>query len=210
VPGLTVLAAGPDLAYVEGAMQNQINPTNRRSPSDAGVVWGILLVFAGIFFLAVRYAPSDLGQFGWPFFVLVPGLVLLFIGATVRSVAGLLVPGTVVTVVALILAVQNTFDLWASWAYAWALVAPGAFGLGAALLGLARHDRKQTDDGMRAALVGVAMFFVFAVFFEGILHVSGLNFGAPFDIVLPVFLIAIGAALMAFRLVRPRSGGPLT
>jgi len=209
-PGLTVLAAGPDLAYVEVAMQNQITPTNRRSPSDAGVVWGILLVFAGIFFLAVRYAPSNVGQFGWPFFVLVSGLVLILIGATVKNVSGLLVPGAVVTVVALILAVQNTFGLWASWSYAWALVAPGSFGLGAALLGLARHDHKQTEDGFRAMLVGVAMFFVFGVFFEGILHVSGLNFGAPFDIVLPVFLIAIGATLMALRLIRPRSGGPLT
>lgn len=196
--------------YVEMAMQNQINPSNHRSPSDAGVVWGILLVFAGIFFLAVRYAPTDLGQLGWPFFVLVPGLVLLFIGATVRSVSGLLVPGTVVTVVALILAVQNTFDLWASWSYAWALVVPGAYGLGAGLLGIARADRKQTENGMHAALAGVAMFFVFGVFFEGVLHVSGLNFGVPFDIVLPVFLIATGAALMAFRLIRPRSGRPLT
>ena len=208
--GRTVLAAGPDLAYVEVAMQNQISPTNRRSSSDAGVVWGILLVLVGVFFLAARYAPTEVGQLGWPFFVLVPGLALLFIGATVRSVSGLLVPGSVVTVVALVLAVQNTFDVWASWTYAWALVVPGSLGLGAALLGMVRHDRKQTEDGMRAMLVGVALFAVFGVFFEGILRVSGLSFGAPFDIVLPVFLIAIGAALMAFRLIRPRSGGPLT
>lgn len=191
-------------------MQNQINPTNRRSPSDAGVVWGILFVLAGIFFLILRSAPTEVGQFGWPFFILVPGLVLLFIGATVKGVSGLVVPGSVASVVALILAVQNTFDLWASWAYAWALVAPGAFGLGAALMGMVNHDRKQTEDGMRAMLVGIAMFCVFGVFFEGILHISGLNFSAPFDIVLPVFLMAIGAALLAFRLIRPRSDGPLT
>jgi len=209
-PGLTVLAAAPDLAYVDLAMQNQISPTNRRSPSDAGVVWGILFVLVGVFFLAARYAPAEVGQLGWPFFVLVPGLALLFIGATVRSVSGLLVPGSVVTVVALILAVQSTFDVWASWSYAWALVVPGSLGLGAALMGLVRHDRKQTEDGMRATLVGVALFAVFGVFFEGVLRVSGLNFGAPFDIVLPVFLIAIGAAVLAFRLIRPRSGGPLT
>lgn len=204
------MVAEPGARYVEMAMQNQINPTNRRSPSDAGVVWGILFVLAGIFFLAARYAPTEVGQLGWPFFLLVPGLVLLFIGATVRGVSGLLVPGSVATVVALILAVQNTFDLWASWAYAWPLVAPGAFGLGAALMGMVRHDRKQAEDGMRAILVGVAMFCVFGVFFEGILHISGLNFGAPVDIVLPVFMIAVGAVLLAFRLIRPKSGGPLT
>ena len=208
--GRSVVGGQLAAPYVEMAMENQTKPTNRRSSGDSGIAWGILLIFAGMFFLVARFAPSDFGQFGWPFFLLVPGVALLFVGATMKGVHGLLVPGSVLTVVSLILAVQNTFDVWASWAYAWTLVIPGSLGLGAALLGLARHDAKQTEDGVRAMLVGVAMFFIFGVFFEGILHISGFNFGAPADIVLPVFLMAAGAALLAFRLIRPRSGGQLT
>jgi len=57
--------------------------------------------------------------------------------------AASVIPGSIITIAGLVLAVQNTFDLFATWAYAWALVAPGGVGLGIA------EDRG--DVGVRPA-----------------------------------------------------------
>lgn len=181
-------------------MENQYH---HRSPSSSGAAWGVLLILAGLFFLAARYLPVDVGQYGWPFVVILAGLTLLLVGGTSRSVSGLLVPGSIVTVVGLILAVQNAYGLWATWSYAWALVAPGSIGLGVALVGLARHDRAQAQNGKRAALVGLGLFVGFGAFFEGVVRISGIDWG-PAEIVLPVILIIAGVVLLAFRLVDRR------
>ena len=42
------------------------------------------------------------------------------------------VPGCVLTTVGLILAIQNTFNLWQTWAYAWTLII-AAVGIGLTL-----------------------------------------------------------------------------
>lgn len=172
------------------------------SPSSTAMsaVVGILLIAAGIVFLVARFANFDLGQYGWPLFVIVPGIALIALGVASRPVSGLVVPGSIVTVTGLILAVQNTFNLWATWSYAWALIFPGAVGLGTLLLGALRGDGKQRSGGLQAIVAGLGMFAVFGVFFEGILHVSGLNFGVAGDVVLPAVLIAAGLLLLLIRI----------
>ena len=66
-------------------------------------------------FLPQPLANLDLGHYGWPIFVLLPGLVLLGVGLAVRDLSGLCIPGAIVTMTGLVLAVQNTFDLYATW-----------------------------------------------------------------------------------------------
>jgi len=58
-------------------------------------------------------------------FVIVPGVALLVLGLAVPSEGGLgmAIPGGIVLTVGLILAFQDSTGTYASWSYAWALVA---------------------------------------------------------------------------------------
>ena len=118
-------------------METQPDRNLISSNPTPSMVLGILLIAAGVLFLAARVGNFDLGQYGWPLFVIVPGIALIALGVTSRQVSGLVIPGSIVTVTGLILAVQNALDLWATWSYAWALIFPGAIGLGTVILGSA-------------------------------------------------------------------------
>src|SRR5919109_2521187 len=101
---------------------------------------GIGFIVVGLALLAVQLLDIDVGEVGWPLFVIVPGVVLLVIGLLGRGAAGMAIGGCVVTAVGLLLLYQNASDHWESWAYAWALVGPGAFGLGLTVAGLRSGD----------------------------------------------------------------------
>lgn len=182
------------------------NKLSHPSQSSSGAVLGVILVIAGIVFLASRYLPVDLGAFGWPVFVILSGVALLAVGITTRSMAGLTVPGSIVTVVGLILAVQNTFALWATWSYAWALVFPGAVGLGIATMGIATGNQAEVRRGSRMALTGIALFAIFGMFFEGVLKISGFELGSVTTWVLPLLAIAVGVVFLVRAAVsRPKA-----
>jgi len=174
-----------------------------RLSRHASLVFGALLVVAGVLILVAQYVHVDLGQYGWPLFVIVPGLALLLIGVLVRGTSGLVVPGAVVTATGLVLAVQNAFNLWATWAYAWSLIFPGAAGVGLALQGRVRGSARQVEAGLQGAVLGLALFVVLGAFFEGVAHVSGLYLGGVGQVVVAVLLIVVGVVLVATR-VRPR------
>ena len=111
-----------------------------RPAERGGMILGAILVVLGLLFLAERVLDVDLGQYGWPLFVdrpRRPAVPVQLRRAAARG-PGLAIAGAITTVVGLILAVQNVTDLWATWAYAWALVAPGASGLGMAVYGFVR------------------------------------------------------------------------
>ncbi len=77
---------------------------------------GIVLVVVGIFAFVVVMAGVDLTQYGWPLFVIIPGLTLLVVGfAGVGSVAT--IPGGIVTMLGLVLAYQNSSGDWPTWAF---------------------------------------------------------------------------------------------
>ena len=67
--------------------------------------------------------------YGWPLYVIIPGITLLVVGF-ISLGSGALIPGGIVTVTGLVIAYQAVTDDWASWSYAWALVVPGGVGLG--------------------------------------------------------------------------------
>jgi hypothetical protein len=120
-----------------------------------------------------------------------------------RGGVGLAIPGAILAMVGLVLWVQETYDVYATWAYAWALVAPTGPGLGMLVYGLARGDRELIGDGMRMTLIGLALFLGFALFFEGVIGLSG-NRIAGLDDALPVVAIGLGAAMVIASLVRRR------
>ena len=109
----------------------------RPAAGRGGLILGGVLIVLGVLFLAERAFGVQLGRFGWPLFVIVPGVPADGRepgGVGGREGSGLAVAGAITTVVGLVLAFQNATGLWATWAYAWALVGPGATGLGLHLL----------------------------------------------------------------------------
>src|SRR5437879_1309895 len=88
---------------------------------DRSTMNGAGLIVVGALFLLVEaggfYLPAVSWRHLWPLFVVIPG-VLMLLGALQgrpRS-AGLAVPGSVITMVGLVLLYQNATNHWQSWA----------------------------------------------------------------------------------------------
>ena len=98
---------------------------------------GGLLVLLGILVLAGQAVDVEVGEVGWPFFVIVPGLGLLGLGVATDGRVGevLAMVGGVVSVNRLVLGVQNATDRFDTWAYAWTLVFMVGPGIGRWLVG---------------------------------------------------------------------------
>jgi hypothetical protein len=181
-------------------------PVTGPRPIDnrGGVVLGLVLIALGALFLLDRVTDIDLADAGWPLFVIVPGILVLVWGVTMtgREGVGLAVGGGITTVVGLILAVQNLTGLWATWAYAWALVGPGGTGVGLLAYGLAHRDQGLATNGLRSLGSGLGLFVAFGLFFEGVIGLSGPPFLST-DIG-PVVLIAAGVVVLVLGLLRGR------
>jgi len=169
---------------------------------DGPTIIGILLVLLGLAWLLGRVADVDMTQVPWPLYIIVPGVVvfLLSVPARDRGGEGLAVVGAMISVTGLILLYQDATGHWESWAYAWALIAPGAVGLGLILFGLLGGRRRLIDAGARSALAGLALFLVLAVFFELILNIGGDHFGQPGRVALSIVLVVFGALWLALNL----------
>jgi hypothetical protein len=158
---------------------------------------GILLIVLGIVFLLGQVFDIHIGRYVWPFMIIVPG-VFLFVAALAveEEVAkALAIVGGIVTMVGTILLVQSLTNLWATWSYAWALVAPTGPGLGLWLLGSIKDRDELVKSGKDLIRVGLVIFVIAAVFFELIMGVSGFGLGRYG---LPLLLILLGS----FWLVR--------
>jgi hypothetical protein len=95
------------------------------------------------------------------------------------------------TTLGLMLLYQSVTGHWASWAYAWALLAPTSIGVGLWMYG-ARKDRAElVSSGKTVTTVGLIIFLVGAVFFEMLLGISRLG-----GILIPVVLIILGGYLL--------------
>jgi cell wall-active antibiotic response 4TMS protein YvqF len=171
----------------------------RRQPDQAATIGGVVLVGLGVLFLIQQVLGIDIGRFGWPLFVILPGLGMLAACALApRSAAGLAIPGCVVTTIGLILAIQNTFDLWQTWAYAWALI-PAAVGLGLRLQSEQLNQPRAMAVGTRMFEISLLAFVVFAVFFEFFLDLSHFANGVMRSTVGPALLILAGIYLLMRR-----------
>jgi dipeptide/tripeptide permease len=177
------------------------------------IVLGALLIALGVAFLVSDQLNFDWERYGWPIFVIVPGLFLLLIGLAIPNEAGLglAVPGGIVTTVGLILAFQDATAAWASWAYAWALVAPGSVGVTLSAYGLLHRRLDLLDAGLRTAAVGLGLFVGFGLFFENIVGIDRDHQSTVLQNALPILAIILGALIVLMNLLpRPgsRSGRP--
>jgi hypothetical protein len=170
--------------------------------ADGRTLLGLCLVVLGAVALVLQFIQPpafDVWHYTWPVFVILAGVALLLIAVITERVSGLAIPGSIVLVTGLVLAVQNTFDAFQTWAYAWPLVAPGGVGAGLVAQGWVRRSRAQIRAGLRVALIGFWLFIAFGLFFEGVIHLSGWSLGPFGRALLPALLILAGVWLLVDR-----------
>lgn len=163
-----------------------------------------LVAFGGVFALIELAGGGRVWSLAWPLFVIVAGL-LLFAGVFSfgRSGGFLAIPGAILAVDGLVLLVTNTFGVWTAWAYAWALVTPGAVGLGLLVHGTLAGIPRLRRAGAVLAGLGLALFAVFGTAFELVAGLSGPFGPAVGRVVWPLLLIVAGVWLIALWARRP-------
>jgi len=177
-----------------------------RGPGERGaLVLGVVLIVLGGLALAGRALSIDVFGIGWPVLVIAPGIALFAMAIAVGGPAGLAfaIPGGIVTTVGIVLAFQSATGLWGTWAYVWALVAPGGVGAGMLLYGIVAGQRDIARAGLPVLLTGLGLFLGFGLFFEGILHLSGprLPLGEP---ILAIGLVVLGVLVLLSAFVGGR------
>lgn len=176
----------------------------RQRPSTA---LGGLLILIGVVLLLGQLFHFDLGHYGWPLWIIVPGVLLMILAVTSRGFfgEGLAIAGSITTMTGLILLVQNSTDHFNSWAYAWALIVPGSIGIGMILYGLTAGRAGNVRAGMRLLAVGAALFLLGAAFFEGVIW-GGIEFGGSSGAAVGVLIIVFGVVLVVLNLTARRRG----
>ncbi|HET8586682.1 MAG TPA: hypothetical protein VFM74_02285 [Candidatus Limnocylindria bacterium] len=76
-------------------------PRPRDDRFGPAVLGGILIV-VGIAFLVLQQLDLDVGRVGWPFFVIVPGMVMLIVGLVATAGPGLAIGGSLITIAGLL------------------------------------------------------------------------------------------------------------
>jgi hypothetical protein len=170
------------------------------------MILGGVLVLVGAVLLLGQFVRIDVGHYGWPFFVIAPGVVILVVALTARGAVGegLAILGSIITVTGLILLYQNATDHFESWAYAWTLVFPGAVGLGMILYGLAAGRPGNIRAGTRLVGIGAVLFLLGVAFFEGIIGIGGYEFGRNAGVAVGALIIVMGALLLVLNLTSSR------
>ena len=173
------------------------NQGNNRGPGAIFIGLGVLLIVLGALFFVGQAIGFDLGRFGWPFFVIIPGLAVFGVGLTVGDPTGERITplGVAVAMTGVILLYQNIADHFESWAYAWALVFPTSIGLGQMAYGSLKGREEMVVTGRRLALIGVVLFLVGVFFFELVIGISGFGFGLE-RFGWPLLLVIVGILLL--------------
>jgi hypothetical protein len=183
--------------------------SDKRGGSDSGgLVLGLLLILAGGAFLVTNLTGVDVGRYGWPAFIIVPGLFLLILGLAIPSESGLgaAIPGGLLTSVGLLLAFQDATNTYASWSYAWALVAPGSVGVTLLLFGITHRQMDLVDSGLRTAAVGLGLFIGFGLFFEDVIGLDTAHPNGALRDALPFLAVAMGLVIVLINLLPGRRG----
>jgi hypothetical protein len=186
---------------------------NKFGSNMVGTLMGAILILLGIAFLIVRFILSildfNLGYYAWPFFIIIPGMLMFLVAFMLERQAGVTLAmfGGMVTMTGGILMIQNIFDLYASWAYAWALIAPTSMGLAKLLYGALHGLGDEVKIGLTMSGIGVAIFLVAGAFFELIIGINGLRLNVSW-ICWPTLLIGAGILTLILNLIPRRNSSP--
>jgi hypothetical protein len=162
-----------------------------------GLGTGVLMVGLGILFLIGELLPGNAMRYLWPFFLIAIG-ALFFMGMVAggKATGALAIPGSIMTMLGLIFLVQAIFNIWATWAYAWALLIV-AVGIGLNIFSLRSEIPQLRFVGRLLILIGGALFFLFGVFFEAIFALGGARSAG--GVLWAVLLILAGIFLLFGR-----------
>ena len=175
--------------------------SDRTKPS---VVIGTLLIAFGVLVFLGEIFKSTIFNL-WPLFIIAGGL-MFFIAMFVagKSTGYLAIPGSIISMVGLILFYQALTNRWETWSYAWALI-PLSVGIGMWIFGRYSNLPELCSSGRQTINVGLILFVVFGVFFELLIGISGSNRNN--ELLWPLALVALGIYLMFSRLFWKGSSG---
>jgi hypothetical protein len=170
---------------------------------------GLALVLLGLMWLFGQIVGLifhiDFDAMMWPLIVLVPGVIILTGGLLMGGPLAepLSIVGSMVMMEGGLMMFQNLTGMWASWAYAWALVVPGGAGIGLVLYGLLHDHPAKIQDGTRLLRAALVIFVVGFTFFELILGINGYGLGR---FGWPLLLVGLGVLAMIRSLRHGRPG----
>jgi len=158
---------------------------------------GILLLAWGVVFLLGQFIGRSFWSYFWPFFIILTGAAF-FVGmrAGGQRLSGLAIPGSTISMVGLILLVQNTFSQWQTWSYAWALIIVSV-GIGLVIHGTYGNQERARRAGQYLIRLGLIIFLAFGVFFELLFFLLGQRHASA--IFWSVALIAVGVYIIFAR-----------
>ena len=179
----------------------------RATPVAGMAVVGAIMVVAGVVFLIGQAVDIRWAGEVWPFYVIGAGAILAAFGLSQPANSGVTVAGCIVAVVGALLFYQEWADHYESWAYAWALVAPGGSGLGMLLHGARHGNANVARAGFWQIVMGLGIFALGLVFFEGIIGLGGDRWDLP-EWVLPAVIIGAGVLILARAVTKGREEEP--
>lgn len=161
-------------------------------------LFGILLIGAGLLWALVQFGNFGINSTFWPLFIIVPGLAILLFANTVEAGDWSSALGAVILVTGLLLAYQSVFDHFESWAYAWALVTPGALGLGLFIHAKRFGNQSQIPLATKLMSAGAILFVIGVAFFEILINISGRStYGGGINgYAFPVALVGAGVLVL--------------
>jgi hypothetical protein len=166
--------------------------------NNGSIVAGSILLLVGLLALLGQvFKGYDFWSSFWPFIVIGVG-ALFFVGMLLggKGVAGLAIPGSIITVIGLMMLLQNLTGYWESWAYGWTLILI-AVGLGIFIMGAYTGDAHTRRSGLRVMSNGLVLLIVFGAFFEMIFSSGRSNSLGKW--VFPSALILLGVYLVVVR-----------
>jgi hypothetical protein len=155
------------------------------------IAFGLLALFGQLF----RGFPF--WNYLWPIIIIAVG-GLFFVGmfAGGKSVAGLAIPGSIISGIGLIMFFQNVFNYWESWSYSWTIILV-LVGLGIFIMGLYTRDTQRRQAGLKVMKVGAILFVIFGGIFELIFSAT-----RPYGVlqyIFPILLVLLGIYLIVTR-----------
>ena len=195
-----------DTTSLEGLTETELSQPSQTRDDRSVIFLGGGLLLLGLLLLVGRLLNIPLGGSLWPFIFIVPGVLLFMssLSSDSGSAEGLSIFGGILTSLGLLFLAQTITGLWATWAYAWALIAPTSIGLSQMIFGQHKGRDNIYQTGLRVAKVGLWILLAGFIFFELIIGVSGFglsNMGLP---VIPMVLIFAGVLILIRSLIKPK------